>query len=117
MFIQTETTPNPATMMFIPGEAVLTTGTANFTEPEEGGRSPLARRLFEVDGVVGVFLGSDFVTVTKGADQSWDVLKPIILGAIMDHLHVGRAGSRCGAQREARPQEPAMTGSFSRSKS
>lgn len=89
MFIQTETTPNPATMMFIPGETVLTSGTANFTEPDEGARSPLARRLFEVDGVVGVFLGSDFVTVTKGPGQSWDVLKPIVLSAIMDHYMSG----------------------------
>ena len=89
MFIQTETTPNPATMMFIPGEAVLATGTANFTEAKEGGRSPLARRLFEVEGVVGVYLGSDFVTVTKGPDQSWDVLKPNVLCAIMDHYLSG----------------------------
>ncbi len=89
MFIQTETTPNPATMMFIPGEEVLPSGTANFTQPEEGARSPLARRLFEVDGVVGVFLGSDFVTVTKGSSQSWDVLKPIVLSAIMDHYVSG----------------------------
>ncbi|MFO1129107.1 MAG: NifU family protein [Rhodospirillales bacterium] len=89
MFIQTETTPNPATMMFIPGETVLGSGTANFTQADEGARSPLARRLFEVDGVVGVFLGGDFVTVTKEPDQTWDVLKPIVLGAIMDHYLSG----------------------------
>jgi hypothetical protein len=89
MFIQTETTPNPATMMFIPGEAVLTAGTANFTEPDQGAHSPLARRLFEIDGVVGVYLGSDFVTVTKGPGQSWDVLKPFVLSAIMDHYTSG----------------------------
>jgi Fe-S cluster biogenesis protein NfuA len=76
-------------MMFIPGETVLTAGTANFTQPEEGAHSPLARRLFEVDGIVGVFLGSDFVTVTKGPGQSWDVLKPIVLSAIMDHYVSG----------------------------
>ncbi|MFO1152368.1 MAG: NifU family protein [Rhodospirillales bacterium] len=89
MFIQTETTPNPATMMFIPGETVLSSGTANFTDPEAGARSPLARRLFEVEGVIGVFLGGDFVTVTKGPNQNWDVLKPIVLGAIMDHFLSG----------------------------
>jgi Fe-S cluster biogenesis protein NfuA len=89
MFIQTETTPNPATMMFIPGETVLASGTANFAEPEAGSRSPLARRLFEVEGVTGVFLGGDFVTVTKGPGQTWDVLKPIVLGAIMDHFLSG----------------------------
>lgn len=89
MFIQTETTPNPATMMFIPGETVLGAGTANFAASEAGAHSPLARRLFEVEGVVGVFLGGDFVTVTKGPDQCWDVLKPIVLGAIMDHYLSG----------------------------
>jgi Fe-S cluster biogenesis protein NfuA len=89
MFIQTETTPNPATMMFLPGEPVMPSGTANYTDAAQGAGSPLARRLFAVEGVVGVFLGSDFVTVTKTAGHSWDVLKPMVLGAIMDHYTSG----------------------------
>lgn len=89
MFIQTEATPNPATMMFFPGRTVLQTGTANFVAAEAALRSPLARRLFAIDGVAGVFLGNDFITVTKGADQSWDALKAIVLGTIMDHYTSG----------------------------
>jgi Fe-S cluster biogenesis protein NfuA len=89
MFIQTETTPNPATLKFLPGATVMERGTANFTRPEEAGHSPLAVRLFELDGVAGVFFGSDFVTVTKMPDRSWDVMKPMILSAIMDHFVSG----------------------------
>ncbi len=89
MFIQTETTPNPATLKFIPGCDVMPKGTANFTGPEDAGRSPLALRVFEVDGVSGVFLGSDFVTVTKAPDHDWDVMKPMILSAIMEHFTSG----------------------------
>jgi Fe-S cluster biogenesis protein NfuA len=90
MFIQTEMTPNPATLKFLPGCEVMPEGTANFTRPEEAGHSPLALRLFGLDGVVGVFLGSDFVTVTKVPDREWDSLKPIILGSIMDHFTSGQ---------------------------
>lgn len=90
MFIQTEMTPNPATLKFLPGCDVMPEGTANFTGPEQVGRSPLALRLFEVDGVAGVFLGSDFVTVTKLPDRDWDTLKPMILSAIMDHFTSGQ---------------------------
>jgi Fe-S cluster biogenesis protein NfuA len=89
MFIQTETTPNPATMMFLPGTPVMGTGTANFTDAASGAGSPLARRLFAIEGVVGVFFGGDFVTVTKAPDQSWELLKPFVLGAIMDHYTSG----------------------------
>ncbi|MCW8951688.1 MAG: NifU N-terminal domain-containing protein, partial [Rhodospirillales bacterium] len=67
MFIQTEATPNPATLKFIPGVPVMTRGTANFEKAEDAGRSPLAIGLFDLDGVEGVFLGGDFITVTKGA--------------------------------------------------
>ena len=89
MFIQTETTPNPATLKFLPGCDVMTRGTANFTGPEEAARSPLALRLFGIDGVTGVFLGSDFVTVTKMPTREWEVMKPFVLSAIMDHFTSG----------------------------
>jgi len=88
MFIQTEATPNPATLKFIPGRAVLDTGTMEFANREAAARSPLAERLFGVAGVTGVFYGSDFVTVTK-ADGDWQHLKPAILGAIMEHYMSG----------------------------
>ncbi|MBM3605365.1 MAG: NifU family protein [Alphaproteobacteria bacterium] len=89
MFIQTETTPNPATLKFLPGETVLGSGTADFPSPESGTTSPLARRIFGVEGVAGVFLGRDFVTVTKSDELSWDHLKPQVLGAIMEHFQSG----------------------------
>src|SRR6202521_3609260 len=88
MFIQTEATPNPATLKFIPGRAVLDSGTMEFVDREAAARSPLAERLFGVPGVTGVFYGSDFVTVTK-ADGDWQHLKPAILGAIMEHYMSG----------------------------
>lgn len=91
MFIQTEATPNPATLKFLPGVTVMETGTANFTRPEETARSPLARRLFEVGGVAGVFLGNDFITITKLADHDWAVIKPVLLAEIMDHFTAGEA--------------------------
>ena len=88
MFIQTEATPNPATLKFIPGRKVLETGTADYRSRDDAGVSPLASRLFQVDGVTGVFLGSDFISVTKG-DGDWQQLKPIVLGAIMEHFMSG----------------------------
>jgi Fe-S cluster biogenesis protein NfuA len=88
MFIQTEATPNPATLKFIPGRIVLDTGTMEFASREAAARSPLATRLFDVPGVTGVFYGADFVTVTK-ADGDWQHLKPAILGAIMEHYMSG----------------------------
>jgi Fe-S cluster biogenesis protein NfuA len=90
MFIQTEQTPNPATLKFIPGRAVLESGTHDFPNADAAGPSPLARKLFDVDGVTRVFLGSDFVTVTKAADIDWPVLKPAVLGAIMEHFTSGQ---------------------------
>lgn len=90
MFIQTEQTPNPASLKFLPGRAVMDAGTANFPSVETAGRSPLAQRLFEVEGVVGVFLGTDFVTVTKADAVDWYVLKPSILGVVMEHFTAGR---------------------------
>ena len=88
MFIQTEATPNPATLKFIPGRDVLDSGTMEFTSPEAATRSPLAEKLFAVKGVTSVFYGSDFVTVTKD-DSDWQHLKPAILGAIMEHYMSG----------------------------
>lgn len=91
MFIQTEQTPNPATLKFLPGVTVMERGTANFVSAEAAARSPLAQRLFAVDGVIGVFLGSDFITVAKSDDVEWHVLKPPVLGALMEHLTAGLA--------------------------
>ena len=88
MFIQTEATPNPTTLKFIPGRAVLDAGTMEFATREAATRSPLAERLFGVSGVTGVFYGSDFVTVTKDGSD-WQHLKPAILGAIMEHYMSG----------------------------
>ena len=88
MFIQTEATPNPATLKFIPGRTVLDTGTMEFSNRDAAARSPLAERLFGVPGVSSVFYGYDFVTVTK-ADGDWQHLKPAILGAIMEHYMSG----------------------------
>jgi len=102
MFIQTEATPNPATLKFLPGTQVMgAAGTANFTDVAAAADSPLAVRLFEIDGVDGVFLGSDFVTVTKGDDAGWDVVKPRVLAAVMDHFTQGAPVMNTGAGEEA----------------
>jgi Fe-S cluster biogenesis protein NfuA len=90
MFIQTESTPNPATLKFLPGRSVLETGTADFPSAEAAGTSPLAARIFAAGGVSGVFFGTDFVTVTKAADEDWAHIKPAILGAIMEHFQSGQ---------------------------
>ena len=89
MFIQTEETPNPATLKFLPGQTVLGTGTANFSEGDNTESSPLANKLFSVDGVIGGFLGSDFITITKKEDFLWEHIKPAQLGTIMDFLQSG----------------------------
>lgn len=88
MFIQTEATPNPATLKFIPGQPVLPGATRDYRSAEEAKESPLAQRLFTIEGVTGVFLGQDFVTVTKG-DGEWQHLKPAVLGLIMEHYLAG----------------------------
>ena len=90
MFIQTEQTPNPASLKFLPGTPVMTAGTANFPGADATERSPLAARLFEIDGVTGVFLGPDFITVSKSDDRDWYLMKPSILGVIMEHFTAGR---------------------------
>ena len=90
MFIQTEQTPNPATLKFLPGCAVAPAGTAHFADAAAARRSPLAERLFAVPGVAGVFLGADFVTVSKVEEGDWYQLKPAVLAAIMEHFTTGR---------------------------
>lgn len=90
MFIQTEGTPNPATLKFLPGCEVMPRGTANFADSSDAGRSPMASTLFEIEGVAGVFLGGDFISITKTDDREWDTLKPRLLGAIMEHFQTGQ---------------------------
>jgi len=85
MFIQTESTPNPLTLKFMPGRIVMESGTAYFPDKKSGKESPFALRLFEVEGVEGVFFGSDFITITKNESTNWEIIKPTILGAIMEH--------------------------------
>lgn len=97
MFIQTESTPNPATLKFLPGQSVLSEGTADFPTEEAAAGSPLARRLFGAGGVAGVFFGPDFVTVTKSEGADWSHIKPGILGAIMEHYQSGQRVIEDGA--------------------
>jgi Fe-S cluster biogenesis protein NfuA len=89
MFIQTEQTPNPATLKFLPGRTIMASGTANFADPGAASRSPLAQKLFGIEGVAGVFLGGDFITVTKAGSEDWHGLKPQIMGVIMEALTTG----------------------------
>jgi Fe-S cluster biogenesis protein NfuA len=100
MFIQTEETPNPATLKFIPGRTVLPEGTRDFRNAEEAHVSPLAERIFSVDGVSGVFLGHDFVTVTKERAE-WPHIKPAVLGAIMEHYLSGAPALVQGSSEDA----------------
>jgi Fe-S cluster biogenesis protein NfuA len=88
MFIQTEATPNPATLKFLPGRPVLDTGTLDMRDRTQAADSPLAERLFDISGIGGVFFGADFIAVTK-TDGDWQQLKPAILGAIMEHFMSG----------------------------
>lgn len=90
MFIETEGTPNPATLKFLPGRWVIQNGTADFASVDSAGRSPLALALFALPGVARVFLGSDFVTITKTDAISWQQLKPQVLAALMDHFVANR---------------------------
>ncbi len=101
MFIQTEATPNPATLKFLPGKEVLVDGTADFRDAESARTaSPLAGRLFDVPGVTGVFFGYDFITVTKNGPD-WQHLKPAILGTIMEHFMSGAPVMATGGKRSA----------------
>jgi len=105
MFIQTESTPNPATLKFLPGRDVLGLGIADFPTQEAAAKSPLAMRLFGIDGVAGVMLGSDFITVTKSPAHDWPQLKPLILGAIMEHLTQGLPIAESDATKGAATEE------------
>lgn len=107
MFIQTEPTPNPATLKFLPGLAVMERGTLDITDPDGAKRSPLAKSLFVVDGVAGVFLGADFIAVTKTDERDWATMKPMVLGAIMEHYTSGAPVVEEGAAEAA---EEASTG-------
>jgi Fe-S cluster biogenesis protein NfuA len=98
MFIQTESTPNPATLKFLPGQEVLDMGTADFPSADVAATSPLAKRIFATGQVTGVFLGTDFVTVTKAEAAEWNHIKPAILGAIMEHFQSGAPVMEGGAQ-------------------
>jgi Fe-S cluster biogenesis protein NfuA len=91
MFIQTESTPNPATLKFLPGCPVVEKGTANFTDANDARRSPLATALFGVEGITRVCLGSDFITVSISDDKGWDIVKPRALAKIMEHFQSGNS--------------------------
>ena len=90
MFIETEGTPNPATLKFLPGREVMGSGTADFASADSASRSPLAEALFALPGVARVFLGGDFISVTKADDGDWRELRPMVLSAIMEHFVAGR---------------------------
>ncbi len=108
MFIETEGTPNPATLKFLPGVEVLGAGTADFATAEAAGRSPLAAALFALPGVSRVFLGSDFVSVTKSDLSAWQTLKPQVLGAVMEHFVAGRPallGQEADAAEDVSPED------------
>ncbi|CAN0201123.1 unnamed protein product [Lampetra planeri] len=89
LFVQTQDTPNPNSIKFLPGRTILETGTMDFPSQREAHRSPLARQLFRVEGVKSVFLGPDFITITKVEEDSWKLLKPEVFAAIMDFLSSG----------------------------
>ncbi|MBV9840868.1 MAG: NifU family protein [Sphingomonadaceae bacterium] len=114
MLIETEATPNPATLKFMPGQAVMTAGTRDFADPEEAEASPLAEALFALGDVQGVFFGRDFVSVTAGEGSDWRALKPDVLGVLLDHFASGaplfRGGDATGidvAADEDFPADPA----------
>ncbi|MDD3030016.1 MAG: NifU family protein [Alphaproteobacteria bacterium] len=103
MFIQTEETPNPATLKFLPGREVAGEGVHDFGSAEEAVNSPLAQRLFAVEGVRGVLLGKDFIAVTKADDETWPALKPALLTSIMDHFLSGHQAVLSEGAREEAP--------------
>jgi len=109
MFIQTEQTPNPATLKFLPGRDVMANGShgasADFPTVESAGRSPLASALFGIEGVRGVFFGGDFVTITKEDGRDWQFLKPAILAVIMEHFTSGQLLFAAGGEGETTASE------------
>lgn len=107
MFIETEATPNPATLKFLPGQTILGDQTADFPDADAALISPMAEALFGLEGVSRVFLGGDFVTITKSDDADWQSLKPQILGLLMEHLMAGKPILREGIALEAEDVDPA----------
>jgi Fe-S cluster biogenesis protein NfuA len=107
MFIETEGTPNPATLKFLPGQSILGDKTADFADADAALISPLAEALFGLEGVARVFLGGDFVTVTKSPTVEWVALKPQVLGLLMEHLVAERPILREDAVLEAEDVDPA----------
>ena len=105
MFIQTEATPNPATLKFLPGKPVLAAGTREFRSNEDAAASPLAARLFALQGVASVFFGEDFVAVTKSPAEEWSHMKPAILGAVMEHYLSGAPVMNDGPAAESSDEE------------
>jgi Fe-S cluster biogenesis protein NfuA len=109
MLIQTETTPNPATLKFLPGQTVMEAGTRDFAAPEEAESSPLASALFSLGDVTGVFFGRDFISVTAAPGVEWPQMKPQVLGILLDHFSSGAplfdAGSAAGISIEDPPME------------
>ncbi|MBO9714875.1 NifU family protein [Sphingomonas sp.] len=114
MLIETEPTPNPATLKFLPGRTVMDAGTRDFTSPEEAEASPLAEALFDLGDVAGVFFGRDFISVTAGEGVDWRGLKPDVLAILLDHfsaeMPLFRPGSAGGfsvpAEDAAFPENP-----------
>jgi NFU1 iron-sulfur cluster scaffold homolog, mitochondrial len=109
MFIQTEVTPNPATLKFIPGQEILSSGTMDFKSAGDAVHAPLARRLFGLQGVTGVFYGSDFISVTKADDTDWSMLKSMVLATLMEHLSTNQPIIDQAALDEARSKASGAT--------
>jgi Fe-S cluster biogenesis protein NfuA len=114
MLIETEATPNPATLKFLPGRTVMDAGTRDFATPEEAEASPLAQAIFDLGDVTGVFFGRDFVSVTAAPGVEWHALKPDVLGILMDHFTAqmplfreARAGFTVPAEEAAFADNPA----------
>lgn len=105
MFIQTESTPNPLTLKFLPGVAVMDQGTAFFTDAASAKRSPLATELFHIEHVNAVFLGSDFITITRAEEASWELMKPALLNAITEHFVAGRKVMNAEVESQANAAE------------
>ena len=109
MFIETETTPNPATLKFLPGEQVMSAGTREFTNEQDAAASPLAEALFTLGDVTGVFFGRDFVSVTAGEGVDWSALKPQVVAILLDHFVSGAplfaGGDASGIAVPAEPDE------------
>jgi Fe-S cluster biogenesis protein NfuA len=108
MFIETEGTPNPATLKFLPGRDVMGEGTADFATAATAERSPLAYALFQLPGVSRVFLGGDFVSITKSDLADWQTLRPEVLGVIMEHFVAGRPvmeGSHDALDEDVAPED------------